>query len=92
MRSKEQIWGEGVETYTVVWIDAVQTDLAHCKNDSLCAIKGVSVDGGSVSHSSSSVKPFWWIIFICFTMVDFPDSPEPRSRLEGGVGEWMRGV
>ena len=50
IRSKEQIWGECAETYTVIWIDAVQTDLAHCKNDSLCAIKGVSVDGGSVSH------------------------------------------
>ena len=36
--------------YMVMWIDTVQTDLMHCKNNSLCTIKGVSVDGGSVSH------------------------------------------
>ena len=36
--------------YAVIWIDAVQTDLAHSNDDGLCAIKGVSVDGGSVSH------------------------------------------
>ena len=28
--------------------------------------------------SSSSLEyPSWWMIFICLTMVDFPDSPEP---------------
>jgi hypothetical protein len=21
----------------------------------------------------------WWIMFICFTIVDFPDSPEPQN-------------
>ena len=30
--------------------------------------------------SSSAVYPFWWMIFICFTMVDLPDSPEPAGR------------
>lgn len=49
MRVKWRDWS-GFETYTVIWIDAVETNLAHCKNDGLCTIKGVSVDGRSVSH------------------------------------------
>ena len=29
---------------------------------------------------SPTEYPFPWMIFICLTIVDFPDSPEPRSR------------
>jgi hypothetical protein len=30
--------------------------------------------------SSSSLEyPFWWIIFICLTIVLFPDSPDPAT-------------
>ena len=30
---------------------------------------------------SFSVKPFIWMIFICLTTVDFPDSPVPNSKI-----------
>jgi hypothetical protein len=33
-------------------------------------------------RSSSRGNPFWWMIFICFTIVDFPDSPEPVGETE----------
>jgi hypothetical protein len=29
---------------------------------------------------SSSLNPFKWIIFICFAIVLFPDSPAPNSH------------
>jgi hypothetical protein len=32
---------------------------------------------GRYSASSASENPSLWIIFICLTMVLFPDSPEP---------------
>ena len=34
-------------------------------------------------RSSSRENPFWWMIFICFTIVDFPDSPEPVGNGRG---------
>lgn len=38
---------------------------------------------GLNANSSSFEYPFWCMIFICFTMVDFPDSPEPTRGVGG---------
>lgn len=59
MRTKERNRGGRVETYTVSWIDTVETYLAHGENDRLCAIEGVSVNGGSVGHK----------FFVCETVL-----------------------
>src|SRR6266404_2650255 len=35
---------------------------------------------GRKERSSSGEYPFWWMIFICLTIVDFPDSPDPEAK------------
>lgn len=47
---------------------------------------------GRYSASSASENPSLWIIFICLTMVLFPDSPEPMKLFSPTVKKDMKGV
>lgn len=44
-------------TYTVAWVDTVETNLAHCEDDSLSTIEGVAKNSRSVTHE----------LFVCET-------------------------